>query len=68
MLELLETTRVSFVFCLLPEKDAGITDPLNNHVEGQIRETQTFDVPFIRQQLRSCHLLESMRLHRQGLL
>ncbi|XP_065663427.1 unconventional myosin-XVIIIa isoform X2 [Hydra vulgaris] len=66
LLDLLEVSCVSFVFCLLPEKNAGVLNPYNNLDDGKVKEAQTFDVPFLRQQLRSCQLLESMRLYRQG--
>ncbi|RUS85713.1 hypothetical protein EGW08_006507, partial [Elysia chlorotica] len=59
ILEILRKTQVHFVHCLLPQHLAGLG-------EMSRQEDGALNVPLIRNQLRSCQILEATRLYRHG--
>lgn len=66
ILEILDRTTVHFVYCFLSEPLDGCLNPVKQSSKREKSSAPVFDVPFLRQQLKSAHLLESMRIRRQG--
>jgi len=68
LLELLDRTVVHFVHCFLPDTKSSLIDPSQQGgtAEGSGSNNFSFDIPYMRKQLKSSYLLENMRLYRIG--
>jgi myosin-18 len=62
-MEMLRKTQPHFVFCFLPQQNAGLAE-LRDKVSV---EDQQVSVPLLRSQLRGFEILDALRLHRQGM-
>jgi len=71
--ELLRRTSIHFVHCILPQHNAGLCDLRQSAAvatgDGKTssHDDVMLNVPLVRAQIRGAQLVDSVRLHRQGI-
>lgn len=79
LIETLRRTRCKFVFCLLPQHNAGLCEARRDSLSGGLAlpsspnsaaavttDESLMNVPLLRSQLRGAQVLAVVRLHKQG--